>query len=273
MICSEFSVRLDGETASAVYDQIAERLASPEFRPRALFDRFKIELLATTDRATDSLDAHRAIRESGWGGRVVPTFRPDGVCRIAIAGLARRAGRAREGVGTRRSRISHRLSARSRSVGPSSSRSAPRRPTTAVVEPYTDSADARGRAILVCERNRWTATAADQRDVRGAHAVEMARISIEDGLVMQLHAGALRDHNRAVARRFGPDKGGDIPVATEYTRNLSPLLTRTATIRVSRCCCSRSTNRPTLASSRRWPDTIPRSALVRPGGSTIRSKA
>src|SRR6185295_9661710 len=68
-------VKLSGATAQLVYDQIAERLASPEFRPRALFDRFNIEVLATTDKASDLLDAHAAIKQSDWQGRVIPTFR------------------------------------------------------------------------------------------------------------------------------------------------------------------------------------------------------
>src|SRR5436305_8484891 len=78
--------RLSAETAPMVYDEIAEKLSSPEFRPRALFERFNIEVLATTDRASDPLDHHRAIRESGWGGRVIPCFRPDAVFRIAAPG-------------------------------------------------------------------------------------------------------------------------------------------------------------------------------------------
>src|SRR5881409_167849 len=78
--------RLSGETAARVYDDVAEKLASPEFLPRALFERFNIEVLATTDSASDSLDHHRAIRGSGWKGRVIPTFRPDALFRIAAPG-------------------------------------------------------------------------------------------------------------------------------------------------------------------------------------------
>src|SRR5262249_15593634 len=79
-------VKLNAESAARIYDEIAERLASPEFRPRALFERFNIEVLATTDAATDTLEAHRRIRESGWKGRVIPTFRPDALFRIALPG-------------------------------------------------------------------------------------------------------------------------------------------------------------------------------------------
>src|SRR5213596_3589439 len=78
--------RLAAETARSIYDAIVERLASPEFRPRALFERFNIEVLATTDAASDMLEHHRAIRASGWKGRVIPTFRPDVLFRIAAPG-------------------------------------------------------------------------------------------------------------------------------------------------------------------------------------------
>src|SRR5439155_21481979 len=78
--------QLTGETARSIYDAIAERLCSLEFRPRALFERFNIEVLATTDMASDPLDHHRAIRESGWQGKVIPCSRPDAVFKIAAPG-------------------------------------------------------------------------------------------------------------------------------------------------------------------------------------------
>ena len=216
-------VRLRGETASFIYDQIAERLASPEFRPRALFERFGIEVLATTDRASDPLDSHAAIRASGWPGRVIPTFRPDAVFRIAapswpseIDALARVAGsQIRDlssflGVLAERRRYFRSFGATATDHG--------------VVEPYTIRLRPGEADALFAKALADRATLADQRQFEGHMLVEMARMSVDDGLVMQMHAGALRDHNRAVAERFGPDKGGDIPVATEYTRNLAPLL-------------------------------------------------
>ena len=78
--------RLTEETAGPIYDEIVEKLGSPEFRPRALFERFNIEVLATTDKASDTLDWHRAIRDSGWRGKVIPCFRPDAVFKIAAPG-------------------------------------------------------------------------------------------------------------------------------------------------------------------------------------------
>lgn len=216
-------VRLDGETAEHIYDQIAERLASPEFRPRALFERFNIEVLATTDRASDSLAAHKTIRDSGWNGRVIPTFRPDGVCRISLPGwraelaaLEKIAGRS---IGDFSSFMAVLAERRQffKSLGATAT-------DHGVVEPYTTHLSPEAVESLFAKALAGTATVADQREFEGHMLVEMARMSVDDGLVMQLHAGALRDHNRVVAARFGADKGGDIPVPTEYTRNLSTLL-------------------------------------------------
>jgi glucuronate isomerase len=56
--------------------------------------------------------------------------------------------------------------------------------------------------------------------------VEMARMSLEDGLVMQIHPGSYRNHNRGLFERFGRDKGADIPMQTDYVNSLRPLLQR-----------------------------------------------
>ena len=213
------------ETADRVYDQINERLASPEYRPRALYDRFGIEVLATTDAATDPLDHHAAIREANatgaWSGRVIPTFRPDALMRIARPGwrrhldrLAALTGGAVEGYDAfvdalrQRRAFFHQMGATATDH--------------AVVEPRTGwmpDADAVFARALAGE-----ATAADQHAFEAHFLMEMARMSTEDGLVMQLHAGALRDHNGPLAAAYGPDKGADVPVATEWTRALRPLL-------------------------------------------------
>jgi len=78
--------RLNSATAQAIYDELIDKLARPEFRPRALFERFKIETLCTTDAASDSLAWHQAIRASGWKGDVRPTFRPDAVVNPGTVG-------------------------------------------------------------------------------------------------------------------------------------------------------------------------------------------
>ncbi|HWH52248.1 MAG TPA: glucuronate isomerase [Gemmatimonadaceae bacterium] len=222
-----FGVRakLDGASALLIYDEIAERLASPEYRPRALFEKFNIEVLATTDRAADDLADHRALRASSWDGRhrVIPTFRPDTLFRIAapgwrdeIAALSSAAGAAVRDAASFTSAIAERRRF-FKTMGAAAT-------DHAVVEPYTARLDDREAERLFARALAGEATADDQRRFEAHMLMEMARLSIEDGLVMQLHPGALRDHNRAVVERFGPDMGADIPVATEYTRNLSALL-------------------------------------------------
>jgi glucuronate isomerase len=216
-------VKLSSDTALRVYDEIAEKLRSSEFLPRALFDRFNIEVLTTTDAATDTLEHHQAIRESGWDGTVLPCFRPDALFRIAtpqwnaaIDALSRAHGSP---VGTfaafidalvERRRFFQRMGATSTDH--------------AVVEPYTEQLSASAAESLFARALGGEATASDQRRFEAHMLMEMARMSTDDGLVMQIHPGSLRDHNDRVAARFGPDMGADIPVATEYTRNLHALL-------------------------------------------------
>ena len=220
-----FGVRekLNGESAQAIYDQIAARLRRPEFRPRALFERFGIEVLATTDRASDSLEHHRAIRDSEWTGRVIPTFRPDTVFRIAssawrhdIAELERAYGAAIGGF-TAFVRALEERRAFFKSLGATAT-------DHAVLEPFTEELAPSQTEALFQKARRGEATESDQRRFEAHMLMEMARMSVEDGLVMQLHAGSYRDHNGRIFERFGPDKGADIPVATEYTRNLRALL-------------------------------------------------
>ncbi len=215
--------RLSGVTAPRIYDEITEKLTSPEFRPRALFERFAIEVLATTDKASDRLDHHRAIRESGWKGRVIPCFRPDAVFQIASPGWPAELealGREHGAPLVDYAEFLHALEDRRtffKSMGATAT-------DHAVLEPYTAWLPLNETEVLYQRARQRDVTAADERRFMGHLLMEMARLSLEDGLVMQIHAGALRDHNRQLCERFGPDRGGDIPVATEFTRNLRPLL-------------------------------------------------
>lgn len=215
--------RLDGETAQRIYDDISEKLASPEFRPRVLFERFGIEVLTTTDAATDSLVAHQAIRDSGWTGRVIPCFRPDGVFRIAtpewseeLSALERVSGLTIDDYASFVAAL-EKQRAFFKALGCTST-------DHAVVEPYTERLAVEEAERLFARARAGDATAEEQRRFEANMLMEMARMSLADGLVMQLHPGAFRDHNEALSRRFGPDVGADIPVATEYTRNLRSLL-------------------------------------------------
>lgn len=220
-----FGIRqpLSVETAMHAYDAIVEQLASPEFRPRALFERFRIEVLATTDAATDALGYHSAIRQSGWNARVIPTFRPDDLFRIAAPGWRGRldALSSVHGAPIRSNADFMRALEQRRAFFKHAGATAT---DHGVVEPYTERLNADEADALFGRALAGQATAPDQRRYEAHLLMEMGRMSASDGLVMQLHAGALRDHNEMLRRSFGPDRGGDIPVTTEFTRNLRPLL-------------------------------------------------
>lgn len=219
--------KLTGQSAQAIYDQIADCLSQPEYRPRALFERFNIEVLTTTDAATDPLEHHRAIRESGWQGRILPTFRPDAVINLDMAGwrdniraLGDLAGiditsyaRYIEALENRRAYF--------RSMGATAT-------DHAVLIPYTGELSSAEADAIFQRALHGQATADDAARFTGHMLMEMARMSIEDGLVMQLHVGSLRNHNQRIYERFGLDKGADIPIQTEFTRNLRPLLNQYA---------------------------------------------
>ncbi len=216
---------LNGRTATSIYDRISEKLATPEFRPRALFERFRIEVLCTTDAATDSLDHHRKIRESGWEGRVLPTFRPDAA--VAILAPAWRTEIEKLGMllGREISSFKEFVAALEnrraffKSMGAVST-------DHAVVQPYTEELAPSEAEAIFSRALAGRATEQDAPRFTAHMLMEFARMSTDDGLVMQLHPGSWRNHNRTIFEAFGPDKGCDIPVATEYTRNLHPLLNK-----------------------------------------------
>ena len=215
--------KLTGASAQRIYDQIADCLARPEFRPRALFERFNIEVLATTDAASDPLVHHQAIRASSWRGRVVPTFRPDGVVNLDAPGWRQNieALSAASGieVNSYRALIAALENRRAffKQMGATAT-------DHAALTPATGELSAAEAEAIFARALKGQATADDAARFTGHMLMEMARMSIEDGLVMQLHPGSFRNHNPEVFARHGLDKGADIPIATEYTRNLKPLL-------------------------------------------------
>lgn len=215
--------KLSGASAMAIYDRIQEQLQQTSFRPRALFEQFNIEVLTTTDAASDTLDHHKAIRDGDWNGRVVPCFRPDALFRIADAAWPEERDRFSRVSQTDVSTYSGFIQALEerrlffKSMGATST-------DHAVVEPYTHRLSTAEASGLFDRAMNGEATAADQSRFEAHMLMEMARMSVEDGLVMQIHAGAWRNYNDKVYRRFGPDVGADIPVRTEYTRNLRELL-------------------------------------------------
>ena len=215
--------RLDASSAASIYDAICECLSSGEYRPRALFERFNIEVLATTNAASDQLAAHQRLRDSGWAGRVIPTFRPDTAIDLASAGWKEEIDALGDVTGVPildYATLMRALTARRaafREMGATATDHGVEVPGTGQL-PYAEAERLFQGAL------EGKVTVADARTFQAHMLMQMARLSADDGLVMQLHAGALRDHNEPLARSYGPHLGGDIPVATEYTRNLRPLL-------------------------------------------------
>lgn len=220
-----FGVRekLAHDTAQAIYDQIAAKLESPELKPRRLFESFNIEVLCTTDAATDTLDHHKAIRESGWQGNIRPTFRPDAVVNLDAPGWRDNINRLGEVSGITVDgypafvRALEQRRAFFKSMGAAAT-------DHAALIPYTEKLSESEASAIFGRALKGQADENDTRRFTGHMLIEMARMSTEDGLVMQLHPGSWRDHNPLIAARFGRDKGADIPITTEYTRNLRPLL-------------------------------------------------
>jgi glucuronate isomerase len=217
--------RLSASNADQYYDDLSAVLATPEFLPRALFERFGIELLATTDSPLDSLKDHAAIRSSGWSGRIIPTFRPDSVVDPDFSGF--HAGVEALGALTGedtsiwrgylraladRRQFFKKLGATATDHG---------HPTAQTADLSQPEAEQLFEVVLAGRAN-----AAQRELFRAQMLTEMARMSIEDGLVMQLHSGSVRNHNAQVLARYGRDMGADIPAPTGYVEALRPLLNR-----------------------------------------------
>jgi len=217
--------RLSAATAHRIYDQIADALRRPELRPRALFERFRIEVLSTTESPLDPLPHHQKLRASGWRGRIVPTYRPDPVVDPEFPEFADNVAQLGALTGEDTARWSGYLGAlvsRRRyfaSFGATATDHG--HPSAATFDLPAGECQALLTGALA---GRLSASEAER--FRGQMLVEMARMSLDDGLVMQLHPGSLRNHNPAVLAGFGRDKGADIPTATDYVRGLKPLLDR-----------------------------------------------
>ncbi|HEY6796119.1 MAG TPA: glucuronate isomerase [Kineosporiaceae bacterium] len=220
-----FGVRVQpsAQTADAIYDTIAAVLADPGFRPRALLDRFRIEVISTTDPATSDLAAHGRLMSDGLGHRVIPTFRPDAVVQLDRPDwpeqVARLASVAEVDTGDYPgflAALRRRRAAFAAAGGRATDHGHTRADTTPLPPP---DAAAIYRRALAGEVDRVSAAA-----FSGHMLHVMAGMSCEDGLVMQIHPGVLRDHHEGMSRAVGPDRGFDVPVAAEFTRSLRPLL-------------------------------------------------
>jgi len=215
--------KLDGETAMEIYDDILEKLCTPEFLPQALFDEFNIEVLTTTDGAADSLAYHKKIQESGWDGKVIPCFRPDAVVNILHPTWQAEIDALSAAVGVEIDSFKDYIQALEsrreffKSMGAVST-------DQGVLSPFTNELGT-NEIDLIFKRALSGKASEDDAVLFTAHMLmEMARMSVDDGMVMQIHPGSFRNHNEMMFKRFGPDIGSDIPIQTEFTRNLHPLL-------------------------------------------------
>jgi glucuronate isomerase len=217
--------KLTVESADRIYDLISGCLSRPEYLPRALFERFNIEVLATTESPLDSLQHHRSLRQSGWKGRVITAFRPDPVVDPEYEGFVSNVAKlgeiSREDTSTwvgylralaNRRRFFASLGATSTDHG---------HPSAMTFDLARPECESLFRKVLTGD-----VAPSDAERFRGQMLTEMARMSVEDGLVMQIHPGSFRNHNPHLFRTFGRDKGADIPTRTDYVRALKPLLDR-----------------------------------------------
>ncbi len=217
-------VRLSAATADHYYDHINEALARPEFRPRALFEQFRIEVLSTTESPIDSLEHHKKL-QSEWSGRVISAYRPDPVVdpehEQFVGALEQFADISGENVHSWQGYLNAHRKRRQDfiAIGTTSSDHGHISARTADLG---DAAAAKLFEKIIS--GKFTAEDADL--FRAQMLTEMAAMSIDDGLVLQIHPGACRNHNHQLFESHGRDKGADIPTSTEYVRALQPLLNR-----------------------------------------------
>ncbi len=218
-------VALDASTADLYFDTIGAALAREEFRPRALFERFRIEVIATTESPVDSLEHHRAIRESGWKGRVVTTYRPDPVVdpehELFPTALAEFGELTRCDVRSWRGYLDAHRNRRAFFASMGATATDHGHPTPRTADLSSAECEKLFSRVLAGK-----ASAEDAELFRAQMLTEMARMSLDDGLVMQIHPGSFRNHNAKLFAQYGRDTGADIPRGVDYVSSLKPLLDR-----------------------------------------------
>lgn len=217
--------KLSGSNAQKIYNELEEKINSPEFLPRTLFDKFNIEVLSTTNAAADNLVHHKKIKKSGWKGRIIPCFRPDAVTDLSNKNWKENLKQLEKAVGydirsykafikalEERRVFFKKMGAASTDHG--------------VFSPYTHELTKKEAREIFERALKKKSTKKDVALFTANMLMEMARMSVEDGLTMQIHPGAYRDHNPVIFNKYGADKGCDIPMQTEYTFNLKELLNK-----------------------------------------------
>jgi glucuronate isomerase len=225
----DVKVQPTAETADQIYDQIQSCIASPEFKPRALYEKFGIELLATTDDPCDDLAAHQSLRDDAtWHGRVIPTFRPDKYLEAAQpswnADIDRLAQVSGIDTGNYEGYIAAMENRRQyfKDNGAVSS-------DHSHLDAGTDALEMAEAERIYAAARKGEASEYEATALRRHFVLEMARMACDDGLVMTLHPGVRRNHHMPTFERYGADVGTDIPVQMEFTEALRPMLNRYGT--------------------------------------------
>ncbi len=221
----EIHEKLSGNNADNFYDLITEKLRTKEFLPRTLFNKFNIEALSTTDAASDLLEQHKKIKDSGWNGKVVPCFRPDAAVNINSSGWKKEIEKLSKVSGIEITSYKSFIRAIENRREYFKARGAVST-DQGIISPYTHKLSETEVENIFQRALKSNATEEDASMFVANMLMEMARMSIDDGLVMQIHPGSFRNYNEKIFNKFGLDKGCDIPLQTEYTRNLYELLNK-----------------------------------------------
>ena len=216
---------LSPETADAIYDTIDAAIATPELLPRAILDKARVEVIATTEFALDTLPHHQAMEADGYLGRVRTTYRPDDVTNPERAGFLDRLHQfgalAGENIATWSGLINAHRNRREyfrRFGAVATDHGVPTAQTA-------DLAPVEKQALLdTILTGQYSPDDADL--FRAQMMTEMALLAVEDGMVMQIHAGARRNTDAGLLAERGTDLGGDIPSRVNYVDGLLPLLNR-----------------------------------------------
>ncbi len=223
--------RLSGSTADLYYDRISEKLATSSFLPRALYQHFRLEVLSTTDAATSPLMHHQALKnDPSWHGRILPTFRPDAVIDPDHEHFAHHLHKlgelTREDTHTWKGYLRALRKRRNFFKENGATATDHGHPTACTADLGPEDAGRLFTNVIGIHPRHQGASPKEHEQFRAHMLCEMARMSLDDGLVMQLHPGAYRNHNRSIHTKYGPDKGADIPKTTDYVHALHPLLSR-----------------------------------------------
>jgi glucuronate isomerase len=215
--------RLSGETAQGIYDELCEKITSAEYHPRKLFEKFNIELLSTTDLPTDTLDNHLAIRKSSWKANIIPTFRPDSLLNLTNPSWRKEIQKLENVTGSEIKTFSSFIQAL-RERRDFFQKAGAVATDHGVLVPVSEKLSTHQLETIFKNALNQQITTNEAEHFSAHMLFEMAKMSVEDGLIMQIHPGSFRNHNTQIFDKFGPDKGFDIPIAVEFTRGLRTIL-------------------------------------------------